>query len=299
MFVFGLLMLTGMLVVSGMSIDVLRYEMLRSRLQNTLDAATLAAANLDQTQDPTSVVLDYMDKAGLGDYITASDVTVTSSINARTVTATASGQVNSIFMSMLGVDTLDPSANSTAKEAIGNVEISLVLDVSGSMNTSDKIGNLKTAATQFVSKMFNTVDPGKLSISIIPYAAQVTAGPELFSYFNTTKDHDYSYCVDFSSSDFTQTAIALTEKIQQAANWDPWGTSYHSPWLDPGSSWRVCPLESSRYILPFSGTQSTLDSMIDGLKAGGNTSIDVGMKWGVALLDPAAQPIVSDMINKG
>ena len=293
MLVFGLMCLVAMLFFSGISVDVIRYESMRTRLQNTLDNATLAAANLDQTQDPTTVVQDYMNKAGLGSYLGA--VTVTSGLNARTVTASAKANVAPAFMSLAGIKTMTAPAYSTASESIGNVEISLVLDVSGSMNSYNKIGNLRDAAKSFVTTMFNAVDPGKLSISIVPYAAQVTAGPGLYSYFKSTNDHNYSYCFDFDQSDFTSTDMPLTHTYQQAGNFDPWYTTTN---IDRYGL-RVCPKESSRYVLPFSGSESDLKTMIGNLQAGGNTSIDVGMKWGAALLDPSLQPVVTDMVNKG
>ena len=296
MLIFGLFMLVAMLICAGFSIDVARFEMMRSKLQNTLDTATLAAANLNQSLDPKSVVEDYMDKAGLGKFVTS--VNVTSSLNSRTVTADASARVPTAFLRLVGVDDMTPTTVSTASESIGNVEISLVLDNSGSMSDYNKIGNLKSAATQFVSTMFKSTTPGKLSISIVPYAAQVTLGPDLFSYYNINKVHDYSYCVDFQPSDFQTAALGTTEALRQAGNFDPWYNYLGASTIDTYGL-RVCPKQPSRYILPFSGSQTALDTEISNLYAAGNTSIDVGMKWGAALLDPSAQPIVTGMIAKG
>lgn len=296
MMIFGLMCLVAMLLFSGISVDVIRYETMRTQLQNTLDNATLAAANLNQTDDPTTVVQDYMNKAGLGQYLGA--VTVTSGLNARTVTASAKADIAPAFMTLAGVTKMTAPAYSTASESIGNVEISLVLDVSGSMNSYNKIGNLRDAAKDFVTTMFGAVDPGKLSISIVPYAAQVTAGPNLYKYFKTTNDHNYSYCLDFAQSDFATTEMPQTQLYQQAGNFDPWYNYLGDTTIDRYGQ-RVCPKESSRYILPFSGNETDLKTMIGNLKAGGNTSIDVGMKWGAALLDPSLQPVVTDMIDKG
>ncbi|KDB02846.1 hypothetical protein U879_14960 [Defluviimonas sp. 20V17] len=294
MLLFGLMMLVGILVISGMSVDLVRYESMRTRLQNTLDSATLAAANLDQSLNPTSVVQDYMTKAGLGDYLT--NVTVTGGMNNRTVSAQAAADVPTVFLRLAGIDNLTPTTASTASEAIGSVEISLVLDVSGSMNQYNKIGELRNAATEFVTKMFNSTEPGKLSISVVPYAAQVAISPELFNYFSSTRDQTYSYCFDFAQADFKTTAMPLDHTYQQAANFDPW---YWDQTTNISPAMRVCPLESNRDVLPFSADESTIKSVIAGLQAGGNTSIDVGMKWGAGLLDPSPQPIMSAMINKG
>ena len=59
----------------------------RTKIQNTIDRAVLAAADLDQTLDPSAVVTDYMDKAGVGQHL--SEVNVNEGLNFRTVTATA------------------------------------------------------------------------------------------------------------------------------------------------------------------------------------------------------------------
>ena len=290
---FALVMFVCMLMVSGMAVDIMRHETMRVRLQNTLDAATLAAANMDQTLNPDAVVQDYFAKAGLTQYLTS--VTSSSTLNSRMVNASARAEVPSLFMQLAGVRSLTAPAASTAREAIGNVEISLVLDVSGSMGQNHKIDHLKVAAKQFVDTMFDAVTPGKLSLSIVPYAAQVTAGPTLLNYYNSTKDHSYSYCLDFSSSDFTSSALTTTQSVQQAGHFDPWNQTT----LNISNSNRVCPLESSRYIVPVSDDRAVLKAAIDAFQPGGNTSIDVGMKWGAALVDPSSQPIVSDMISKG
>jgi hypothetical protein len=41
---------------------------------------------------------------------------------------------------------------------------------------------------------------------------------------------------------------------------------------------------------------ATLQAQINGLQAGGNTSITLGMKWGLALLDPGARGMYSELI---
>ena len=59
-------------------------------------------------------------------------------------------------------------------ESIGNVEISLVLDVSGSMRNNNRLVNLKRAAKEFVQTMDDNTEDGKMSISIVPYSTQVS-----------------------------------------------------------------------------------------------------------------------------
>ena len=127
----GLYFFLIMLLVAGLAVDLARFEHRRTALQNTLDRAILAAADIGQVLEPEDVVEDYFARAGLGDVPVA--VTVDEGLNFRTVSAQTSVEVPTIFVHTLGIDSFAGPALGTAEERIGNVEISLVLDVSGSM----------------------------------------------------------------------------------------------------------------------------------------------------------------------
>ncbi|MEY8840730.1 pilus assembly protein TadG-related protein, partial [Cribrihabitans sp. XS_ASV171] len=130
--------------IAGIGIDLMRYERNRAALQYTLDRAVLAAADLDQSADPDTVVRDYLDQAGLLQYLTG--ITVEEGLGFRKVEASAESAFPTQFMHMSGVDTLNAPARSVAEESIGVVEISLILDVSGSMGRNNRLRNLKVAA---------------------------------------------------------------------------------------------------------------------------------------------------------
>lgn len=55
----------------------------------------------------------------------------------------------------------------------------------------------------------------------------------------------------------------------------------------------ICESRSSREILPVQNDPALLKNYIQNLSAAGNTSIDVGMKWGTALLDPSTRPAIA------
>ena len=157
MVIFGLMIMILMLVAGGIAVDTMRYEANRTKLQNTLDRAVLAAASLDQDLDPTLVVTDYFAKAGLQDYTLDVDVEQDAVGSYRKVTAEASIDVNSLFLHMVGIDSINAPAIGTAEERVLNVEISLVLDISGSMGNWSPTGGkskmqlMKDAATEFVN----------------------------------------------------------------------------------------------------------------------------------------------------
>ena len=61
----------------------------------------------------------------------------------------------------------------------------------------------------------------------------------------------------------------------------------------------TCPTSGNRHITVMSGDADVLKDRIDDMWAAGNTSIDIGVKWGLALLDPSTRPIITDMIASG
>ena len=62
---FSLMLFVMMMMMGGFAVDLMRYETIRTSLQNTLDRSTLAAASLTQRLNSTTVVNDYFAKAGL------------------------------------------------------------------------------------------------------------------------------------------------------------------------------------------------------------------------------------------
>ncbi len=301
--IFSLFILVAMLMIAGMAVDLMNTETQRARLQGTLDRAVLAGASLDQSLDSETVVRDYFEKAGLERYLT--DVTVTADPTGKTVEASAYMEVKTYFMNLLGITRLSAPASGTAEERLSDVEISLILDISGSMASrssssgNTKLYDLQQAANEFVELMQCNADPATgacrveentVSISLVPYAEQVLVGETLIQQFNVTNEHTYSSCVDFSAADFSTTAISLAAPLQRAGNQDAWTSSWYQNAYDPN---RTCQTDSYREIAPYENSYTDLQARINALRADGYTSIDLAMKWGTALLDPAFRPVVT------
>jgi len=317
MIIFGLMMFMLMLVMGGLSFDLMRYESHRERLQATLDRAVLSAAALSQTLDAKEVVLDYFAKAGMSQFIDADDVHVTEQFNSRRVEATAHIHVPlhhggfAIFGAEKGeTTTLIASATSVAEESIGNVEISMVLDVSGSMNSYSRLVNLKVAAKDFIDTVYDAAEANAVSTSIIPYATQVNAGGNLLSYFNREDAHEFSHCVNFETSDFNSASMyghyntslnGASTPLDQTSPFDAWTHENNGFEVGNEPPNPVCaPVGHSdageREILAWSTSKTDLKNYITALKADGNTSTDIGVKWGAGLLDPSAQSIMNGFI---
>lgn len=290
MTILALFLFLAMVGAAGIGVDLMRYEQKRAALQYTLDRAVLAAADLDQTVPPETVVRSYLEKAGLLEYL--SSVVVDEGLGFRKVSATATAVLPTHFMKLSGYDSLTIPAASTAEESIGNVEISLVLDVSGSMNSSSRLTYLKTAAKEFVGHMLSATEDGAVSISVIPYASQVNAGPDLFQFYNVSTEHDYSHCVNFIDDEFSQPGLSRTTPLERTMHFDPF-TYSKDPIQTP-----VCPIRANTAILPFTADQTVLNNYIDGMTARGNTSIDIGAKWGIIMLDPGTQSVIDGLITQ-
>ncbi len=200
--ILALFLFLSLLIVTGIGVDVMNYENDRVKLQSTLDNAVLAAANLDQEMPPRDVVAAYLDVNGLSDYDTSIDVQ--EAYLDRTVSAELSSDFETNFMRLSGVDTIGMNVAAAASESAPNTEISLVLDISGSMGTNNRIELMQAAANAFIDESLsrntnqNTgqATENQTSINVVPFAGQTNPGPTMFEYlggerFGTTIEENY------------------------------------------------------------------------------------------------------------
>ena len=316
MIVFGVTIFVMMMWVGGMAIDFMRFEHDRAHVQYTLDRAALAAAALNQPLDCEDVALDYFNKSGLD--TTAINVVGNCSLLSKTVQISARTEVKSMFLNLLGIDQMVASGTSTAEESTQDIEISLVLDVSGSMGqldnsgTQTKLAALKTAAGEFLDTLLVSENAGRVSINIIPYNMQVNAGEDVLNQLNVTDEHDYSHCIDFAAADFETVEITKevagalelgeisldaspmgnTSTLQRTGHFDPYYTTIDHPNTSSDDGVRrafVCPISEESRITLMSSDGEKLKDRINALTSGGNTSIDLGVKWGSYFLNPKAE----------
>ncbi len=309
--IFAMFLFVAMLLVGGVAVDLARYEATRAELQSTLDRAVLAAASLSQSAEPEDVVLDYFTRANLDAYIDPNDISSEVTLVSRRVAAEASMEMGTTFMRLLGINSLHTPSAGTAEESAGLTEVSLVLDVSGSMGDwsysggDSKIAILREAATEFVnilmcdpsdpSKTTNcVVEPDTVSITMVPYAQQVLAGENILDQLTVTEEHQESSCITFDPDDFNDVAIDPTVTYKRTGNFDKaWWRDY------PDDRYLECRTHPWRKILPMENDAQDLRDAIDALGAAGNTSTDIGMKWGAAFLDPTFRSVVQGLVANG
>ncbi len=292
-----------MLLVGGVAVDLMRFEGKRVALQQTMDRATIAAAALENSLDPREVVESYMETSGVdGELI---GVQVDQALNSRIVKAEATVRSNNYFMSMMEQPYLQALNASLAEQRISNIEIMMVLDVSGSM-AGAKITNLRAAARDFVDTVKAKDDLARVSIGMIPYNAQVNLGPVLRTKYNLTHNHGVSTvnCVELPASVYSSLALSRSLAMPLMAPADVVNsTTTSSSYVDPNgsqarpgntaaSNW--CDPNARSYITMPTTTAATVKTAISALNADGNTSIMLGMRWATALLDPSARSIYSE-----
>lgn len=314
MVIFSIFLVLVMLMIGGMAVDLMRFESTRARLQSTLDRAILAAADLDQTLPPIGVVEDYFERQGMGDDLTS--ITAVRAINSSQVSATAEIEMNTYFMDLLGFDTLTAPAAGTAREEVSDIEIIMVLDVSGSMNSNNRLPNLREAAYDFVEAVLENDVEDRISIAIVPFNGQVNLGPVLRSQFNVIDRHgvDDSECVDLPASVYNALSLSQSLPMPQTA-WadtfsfstglrddnadripDSVGSSYVYPSDNrPRDTNRWCPAEAGNFVLLPTSDLTTLNNHIRDLYGIGATSINAGMRWGMTLIDPAKRPMFATL----
>ena len=192
---FSLFIFLMILFICGMGVDLMRFETKRAALQNSIDSATLAATNIRSDSDAKLLVKDFMAKRGYDPDLVS--VTVDESFTgadpvtgdpgqlvARGVTANYDLDMDTYFMSLLGFETLGTAAVGAAQEGLTTVEISLVLDISGSMG-GQKLTDMQEAAKSFAGKM---IDPTRtdlpVAISIVPFNHTVVVPDSILNRLN-------------------------------------------------------------------------------------------------------------------
>jgi Flp pilus assembly protein TadG len=278
-----------MLVVAGGATDIARHEAYRVQLQDGVDRAVLAAASLTQTRPIEATVREYLKGLPFIDEVTL-DFAHTTTTNQRQVTVSARYEMETAFLPLVGISSIGVKASATALERRQNIEISLILDISGSMReggTPNRLARMKPAAKGFIDAILTTQSASYTSVSLIPYAGSVNPGAAVFNYLAVPRQHNYSSCVEFLSTDYTAGMIGFSTRTQIAHF-----TNSHQGVSYPNLEWSWCPYEATS-ISYLSNDATYLKGRIDALKMHDGTGTAIAMKWGLLLLDPDARSMVA------
>ena len=319
--VFGLIIFVLMLMVSGIAVDMMRYESERVRLQGTSDRAVLAAGSLKNskvTMTPTELAQAYFDAEGLGEFSWGNiDVTDTSE-TARSVRVAPGARVSTMFMGMSGVDALDMTAPAAAAEGRGGptkIEIVMVLDVSGSMASNASTGRtrlaeMKLAAKSFAAEILENNDPVNVSLSLVSYDGWVLPTPGMLNHMTDVSGS--GACMEFDdwanvragngppprrNAGGSGNGVGLNDGVA-LDDADYWAGVIRNSSNAPGA--RVhCDANSAYEVKPMLNDLATFEGYLDALSPRGTTSIDLGARFGAMLLDPDMREFIDSMVASG
>ena len=263
------LSIVPMMLGIGAAVDMVRANNTRAILQGAADSAALAGST-SKDQSPAAlaqVVHDYLEVNKAMDalqYVT--NVSQDLNIGQGTFTVKVEGQINTSFMGVAGIPTIDVGASSQVNVGGTALELALVLDNTGSM-AGAKIASLKSSAKQLISILeAEKGDYSSLKVGVVPFS----------EYVNVGKGNLAAPWID---------ASAVT-----AANWAGCVGSRNSP-LDaqagitggiyPALTGQPCNAE----LLPLTDDMTVVRAKIDTMTAQGNTYIPTGLLWGWNVID--------------
>lgn len=294
--ILSLFIFMAMLIVCGTAVDLMLHERKRNKIQSVLDVAVLAAASATQTRDRETVIDDYLTAFGLN----PDDFAKAVGGDTTNLSADALGhlQTGTMFMKMVGYDSLNSAIASSAIEAISAVEISLVLDLSGTMR-GERLANLRTAVSSFLDAVYGVdcVEDGNctdsVTVNVIPYSGSVNPGPVMAAYTGLQDWHSWSSCAVLRPSSYDELGLPMGS-TQQYPHYNMWHVEDTSQELAYG--W--CPKAENEIMYAETNPQKIKD-FVNGLQMFDGTGTDIGMKWGVSLLTPSSRDAMDQLIVSG
>lgn len=279
MAVFSVFVFFAMLLVGGLALDMMRHENERIRMQNTADRAVLAATMLRDDPSgatPQQLVEAYFAAEGLSAQLAGRVIVEGDSDSDRTVTVVPAATVPTLFMRMLGINEFSVVTPAQATEMDGGsaqIELVMVLDVSGSMGSGQKIATMRTAAADLAQTLLTNTEDGDVAISLVPYDAWVLPPPGFVNNFTNVTGS--GACTD----------------------WSTWNTIINS--LSQATRLNTCNTSVWAQVSPYENNAADAVASINGLVARGTTSIDLGIRFGALFFDPSIQAAVTNLIANG
>lgn len=181
----------GVIVIAalvGGAVDMSRAYRVQNRLQNACDAGALAGRRAVTTNgfDATSQTqanryFDVNFDSTLQG-VSSTSRTFASNSTANTITGTVSTQLPMTLMKIFGKQTMTIQATCTSTMGVGNSDITMVLDVTGSMDSTlgsgTRISALKTAVKGFRDTMgiATSGTNARVRYAFVPFSTSVNVG---------------------------------------------------------------------------------------------------------------------------
>ncbi|MDJ0512245.1 MAG: pilus assembly protein [Methyloceanibacter sp.] len=175
---FGLALVPVVGIV-GLGVDYGRAMTVRSTMSDAADSAALAIGSWVGLTDKE---LETKAKQFFNaNYASSLSKNINSKFEVSVVednlVVRATASVPTTFLRLAGINNLDVGIENTIVKRQRNIELALVLDVTGSMNSSGKLNAMKTAANKMIGDLFGSKSTSDtLDVAVVPFAAAVNVG---------------------------------------------------------------------------------------------------------------------------
>ena len=323
---FGLIAVSLMLAI-GAAVDIGRWLHARDQTIAAIDAAVLAGArylqtNSDDMDGALAAAQMYYDQ-NVKSRLPVSDDTITFKVadDGESMTASGSAFIKTPFLHFATIDKLPLINASTAEFSVAgrnigeNLEISLMLDVTGSMS-GQKLRDLKKAAKDLVDIIVEAGDKDVTTkIALVPFSEDIrlpttsalnkARGTGLdetksvstgWGWNQQTKTYYLSDCVverkgsqkytDAEPRSGQYVMAHYTEDYTQSGGGGGFGWGWGGGWGSGGKREGKCTIPENSAVTPLSDDADELKSKIDNLSAAGGTAGHLGTAWAWYTLSP-------------
>ncbi|MDX2259433.1 MAG: TadE/TadG family type IV pilus assembly protein [Hyphomicrobiaceae bacterium] len=313
------LLLTAMMTTIGGAVDIGQAISMRMKLQQALDAATVAVCTRGD-REPGEVMRSYLEEA-LGQFgrslqdepqganaiapaPTGNQVrlqgTEFDAINGQ-ISPQVDTSLSTTMLKLVGIDTIDVWAKSAVKCGSKRLELSLVMDITGSMdervNGVKKIDSLKQAANDVLDIFQYNIDAGATKIALVPFSETVNVGSTYAPRVRGTP----------LSGTSTTTGMTKYRHRNQDNEWQTWNISNCVSERTTIDKWTdnpplcVGPLCTSKVgnvytsngqcaptnqLVPLSTDRAMLRNQVNAYQPSGYTAGHIGAAWGWYVLSP-------------
>ncbi len=313
---FGL-MVVPMLAITGGAIDIGQAITAEKTLQNALDAATVAACGGGTGEQTTEEILRAFLAAELADSRMglkppAQDGNASTNIEANevelsntefdkesgTLSPTVKSKVPTTLLKLVNINSIDVEATSSVKCGAKRLELSLVLDITGSMGSTvrgkKKIDSMKEAGLDVLDIFDRNLKVGATRIALVPFSETVNVGSLADSVRGTIKSGTssslgYKKLKFKNNSNKTKkwkASKCVSERVGSHAYDDAApncsGSSCSAPVGHVYTSSGSC--NPGNEIQPLTGDKATLKAQIESYQPSGYTAGQIGAAWGWYLL---------------
>ncbi|MCG9063746.1 pilus assembly protein TadG-related protein [Laribacter hongkongensis] len=293
------------------AIDIMRYNLVQSRLQSALDAAVLAAGrNLGNQPgqsgteawkaDARAYLQANMPNGYLGSNYDISKVTISvtgDNKTGQTLKMSATGELPLLVAGFLSTKELPLSAaNQAVRSSRRDLELVLVLDNTGSMQGT-RLRDLKSAANTLVDTLFGEDsgnDASNFYIGLIPFSHSVNVrnanGEKPLNWIKNRSYHPFQSNAEWSGC-ISDPAGSLSNPPKVLNPADRPFTAYFS--VEDVSTKREDRFQfGNDYCINsvttfLTNNKSTITNGIAAMQANGGTVIPGGAIWGWRMLSPS------------